>query len=1092
MKLTVIMVMAVLLQVSAGTYAQKLTFKKNGATLREVFGQIRVQTGYNVLYSPDLINEESRLNANFSNATLRNVLDQIIDRDALSYTIDRKNILITKAKEESLLQKVIDLVETTSILGKVSDENGKPLPGATISVKGTRNSVVADAEGAFAITVNEAKDILVISFIGYEIKELPAKNIKSPLLISLKQSTSNLDQVQITAYGTTTKRLNTGNITTVTAQEIAKNPVNNVMEALQGKVPGLFIQQVTGQPGGAFNLRIRGSANLTTGATSPLVIVDGVRYPASTLKLSENTSYGTKDFLQGGSGLNFINPNDIETIDVLKDIDATAIYGSSGAYGVILITTKKNKHGSQSFDANVYTGVSVYGSGEPLLNTEEYLMLRREALKNDGTTTIPSGDSDLNGTWPQDRYTDWRKLFMGGHAATTNVNLSYNGSARNTSYLISGSFRDIGNIQRHKGANRDGSLRFALNTSTNNNKFSLSLTGTYLASVNDMVPYDFSTSSLLVPNAPNPYNADGSVNWAAIGTDVNSSASSSNANRLYKNNTNNLLANATLIYRPMKKLTLRTIFGYSDITGKELIGYPLAVFNPTNTAAATQTTSIFHHYNTRSITVSPYAEYRTALGSKGNLTAKIGGEISNIVTYLDDITGTGFPSDALLKNPSAGSSVVTDYNLTEYRSIGTYGILKYVWNNKYIVDLNVRRDGSTKFGSGRRFGTFGSAAAAWIFTEEKFLKDNKILSFGKLRASTGTVGGDAVGDFNYLSTYNVTGGSYDGKVGLSPGSLSNPYLVWERNTKSEIALELGFLKDRIFIEGSYYYNKAGNQLIGTKLSSVTGFGSYSLNSDAVISTSGIEGILSTTNIKSKNFQWTTRVNISIPRSKLIKVPTNATLDANLALGKPVTGIFLYKYNGVNPATGYYNFTNAKGVASDYLSGLTQADKTEFVDLAPKYFGGIQNSFSYKQLSVDFSFTVTSRKGRNFLGQTVFPFGIYGLNGSAQWLKRWQKPGDETDFPKLSANLLSYFRQTNFQASTGAYSDATYARLQNLSIRYNFKGSYLQKLGISNLSVYLQGQNLLTISKFGGLDPENLAAGVIPPLRVFTGGFNVTF
>ncbi len=1097
MKLTVLFVMVTLLQVSAASYAQKLSFKKKSATLEEVFAQIQTQTGYHVLYSPDLINERTRIDISFNNTDLKKVLQDLLSESVYSYTIDGTNILITKAKPKSFFQKIIDIVADTRLPGKVIAEDGQPLPGATVQVKGKNSVATTDKEGIFNINVIPEKDVIIISFIGYETRELAAKDLKSPVVITLKKSISNLDQVQVTAYGTTTKRLNAGNITTVTAQEIAKNPVNNVMEALQGKVPGLFIQQTTGQPGGAFNLRIRSSANFNTGATAPLIVVDGVRYPGNTLPVSQNTSYGTADFLKGGSGLNFINPNDIESIDVLKDIDATAIYGSSGAYGVILITTKKNRLATQAFNANVYTGVSVNGQTEPLLNTEQYLMLRREALKNDGITAVPAGNSDLNGTWPADRYTNWRKVYLGNKASTTNANLSLSGSAKNSSYLISGSFRNIGNIQRHKGSNRDGSLRFALNTSTNNNKFSLSLTGTYLSSLSDMVPFDFSTVALTVPNAPNPYNEDGSVNWAAIGTDVNSSSSASNINRNYKNATTNLLANATLIYHPIEKLTLRTIFGYNDITGREQIEYPLSVFNPSNKAAPTQTVGILSQYNIKSLTISPYAEYRTGLGKKGDLSFKLGAEITRSVQNNNGITGTGFPSDALLRNPSSGSSVITNDNQIENRVIGTYGIIKYVWDQKYIVDINTRRDGSIKFGPNRRFGNFGSVAAAWIFSQEKFFKsESGILSFGKIRASTGTVGGDAIGNWNYLSTYSVIGGSYDGKTGLAPGSLPNPNLVWERNKNSEVALELGFLKDRIFLEGAYYYNKASNQLVNQNLSSVTGFTNYALNSDAIISTSGFEATLSTNNIKSKNFNWTTRINISVPKSKLVKMPSNtasnAALNVNYVEGKPVTGILVYKYNGVNPATGNYSFTNAAGVTQDYLTGLEQKDRTEFINLAPKYFGGIQNSLNYKQLSLDFQITVTSRTGTNFLGQTVFPFGIYGLNGSTQWLNRWQNPGDVTNFPKLSTSLLSYLRQSNFQNSTGAYSDATYARLQNVSLRYAVKGAYINKLGIKNLQVYLQGQNLLTVSKFGGLDPENLAAGVIPPLRVFTGGINVTF
>jgi TonB-linked SusC/RagA family outer membrane protein len=1112
MRLTAFLLTVAFIHAHASVEAQNVTISGRDMSLKQVFTAIKKQTGYVLFNQKGVLADTRPVSLSVRDLPLRNLLEVIFKDQPVEYVIEGKTILISRKLQAAPSKSPAPAPERpiatfVPVNGLIRSATGQPLPGVNIVIQGTNKGTISAANGSFSINANEG-DVLKVSAVGFAPISLrfangnfqlakedsPSKLISgnpSSLMIMLASSTSPLDEVQVTAYGTTTKRFNAGNITTITSKDIEKNPVNNVLEALQGKVPGLFIQQVTGQPGGAFTVRMRGSANLFTGATQPMIIVDGVRYPGSTLPLSTNTAYGTQNFLQGGSGLNYINPNDIESIDVLKDVDATAIYGSSGAYGVILITTKRSKAAQQSFNANIYTGVSVNGRTPSLLNTEQYLMLRREALKNDNITGPPT-DNDLNGTWPADRYTDWQKEFMGKAAVTTNANLSYSGGAQNVTYLISGSVRDMGNIQRHRGTNRDGSLRFALNTGSANNKFNMALTGTYLSSKNDMVPYDFSVSALTPPNAPPPYNKDGSVNWAAIGSDVNSSGTASNANRLYENRTNNLLANATLTYRPVKKVTLRSIFGYNTIIGKELIGYPTSVFNPSNTQAATQTVGILHQYNTRSFTISPYGEFNTFIGKKGDFSVKLGGEINNRVTYFDDITGTGFPTDALLNNPSVGSSVTTSYNLTEYRSIGMYGILKFVWDNKYIIDINTRRDGSTKFGPGRRIGNFGSAALAWIFSEEKLISDHlPWLSFGKLRVSSGIVGGDAIGDFRYLGTYSVIGGTYDGKVGLGPNSLPNPVLNWERNFNSEAGIELGFLKDRIIMDLSYYQNRAGNQLLEQPLSSVTGYTRYALNSDALIRTSGMEISLNTTNFKTKDFTWSTRFNISLPQSKLLRVPTQSNQNSNYVLNKPVTGILLYKYNGVNPQTGNYSFTDAKGNVSDFTGGLTQADKTEFIDLAPKYFGGLQNSVTYKQLTLDFSFNFTNRMGKNSLGQTVFPFGIYGANGSTMWLRRWQKPGDVTDIPKLSTQLTSYFRQDLLTNSTGAYSRATYARLQNVSIRYNLPAEINKKMHLKNLSVYIQGQNLLTISEFEGLDPENLNAGVIPPLRVFTGGINVT-
>lgn len=1091
MKMIVLLLTTAIMQVSASTFAQKITLNKNKAPLSEIFNEIRNQSGYDFLYNNRLLDKARLVTIHVKDASIEQVLELCFSDQPLTFKLDNKAVLV-REKEASFIGSIINRFLAKDLSGRIVDENNHALAGVSVKLKGSGRMTNSDKNGSFSFPNLPENAVLQFSYIGYTTREIALKEMSDPVVIQLKQDVGKLDQVQITAYGTTTKRLNAGNITTITSKDIEKNPVNNVLEALRGNVPGLFVEQATGQPGGAFNVRLRGSANFASGTAEPLVIVDGVRYPSGTLNLYGNGNYGTSNFLKGGSGLNYINPNDIESVDILKDINATAIYGSSGAYGVILITTKKAKAMSQSFNANIYTGVSVLGEATPLLNTQEYLMLRREALANDGLTA-PASDNDLNGVWPEDRYTDWRKEFLGKAAATTNVNLSLNGGNQNSSYLIGGTFRDMGNIQRHNGANRDGSVRVSLSTRSNDNKFEMALSGTFLASTNDMVPYDFSLGALTPPNAPPAYNADGSLNWESIGTDLNGSKTASNINRLYQNKTNNLMGNLTLTYKPVSKVILKTIFGYNNLTGTEEIGYPSSTFHPEETDVASKTVGAFNQYNNRSVTVSPYAEYRTTIAKKGELSIKLGGEVNNRLNRVNSITGTGFSSDGLIGNPSVANSVVPTYNLTEYRSIGTYALMNFVWNNRYVLDINARRDGSTKFGPGRRFGNFGSAALAWIFSEEALIKDNlPWFSFGKLRASSGVVGGDAIGDFQYLGIYSAVGGQYGGKGGLGPSTLPNPLLNWERNKNSEVGIELGFFNNRITTDVSYYHNEAGNQLLNQPLPFTTGFPGYSVNSDALIRTTGTEINFSTVNIRSANFNWSTRINMSIPKSKILRLPTQRNAESNFVLNKPVTGIRLYKYIGVNPETGDYRFANAEGVEDDYLFGLDNDDKTEFVDLSPKYFGGIQNSFSYKRLSLDFTFTFTKRMGKNMLGQVGFPFGLYGLNGSTIWLDRWQKPGDVTDIPKISTQFTGIFRHMLFTSSTGAYQDATYARLQNVSLRYALSDELSRKLRLKNLSVYLQGQNLLTISNFGGLDPENLDINTIPPLRVFTAGLNVTF
>lgn len=1097
MRLTTIVLLVTSLHVSAGVYSQKVTISVKATPLEKVLNQIKQQTGYSFFWSDQLIAQAPAVSVRLKDATLTQALDACLHGLPLEYEIKEQERFVY-IKPAAIKPPVVTEQlpapkkdSTWTIAGRVTDEQGLPLGGASIRVKGSNTVVSCDAKGYFKLTTRPAHTILVVSFVGYKDKEQLVSGSTS-LAIALSQSDSELDQIQVIGYGsmTTAKRLNTGDVTTITAEEIRKNPVNNVLEAIQGKVPGLFIQQVTGQPGGAFTMRLRSAANFSAGAPAPLVVVDGVMYPGGTLPLSSNTTYGTANFLKGGSGLNYINPNDIESISVLKDADATALYGTSGAYGVVLITTKKAKLGTPpSLNANVYTGISVLGATATLMNTQEYLMLRREALKNDGATAGPL-DKDVNGTWPEDRYHDFREDLLGSNAQTTNASLTYSGGSQNTGYMISGSLRNNGNIQRHKGSSTDGTIRFSLNSNTNDNKFSISLSGAYLSSKSNMVPVDFSTDvTLAAPNSPSLFLPDGSINWSEGANDV-----ADDINKQYENVTNNLLGNGSLVYKPVRQLTLRADVSYNEIAGREFMGYPTTTKPPTYTNAALETHSLVHNYNVRTISVSPYAAYSMKVFGKGDLNMTLGGRVDNKLSTFNEIHGEGFASDALLRNPSVGSKVTTSYGSTPYRSLGAYAIVKFIWDQKYIVNLNGRRDGSTKFGDGKKFGNFGSVALAWIFSEESFFRKlAPFISFGKLRGSTGLIGGDAVGDFAYLSIYQALTGTYQNKSGLAIGRLANPALSWEKNRNSEAGIELGFFNDRVFAEVSAYRNIATNQLIGQPMPSVTGVTSMPVNSDATIRTSGWEMSLSATAIKTKDFSWSVRGNISIPKSKLVKLPVTTTLAANYVLNKPVTGVLLYKYEGINPQTGYYRFTAANGTTDDYMFGLDeQKDKTAFLDLAPKFYGAFQNGFRYKRLSLDFTFNFTKRVGKNILAQQPLPFGYMGINGGTYWLNRWQKPGDITNVPRVSTSLFDWFRHFYYQESTGAYSDASYVRLQNVSTRYSVNPQSLRKLGVKDLSIYLQGQNLLTISDYGGLDPENLDAATIPPMRVFTAGINVTF
>jgi TonB-linked SusC/RagA family outer membrane protein len=1091
------------LLVNAAAYGQQINLTEKNISIEKLFKEIERQSGYSFFYKPDILKRLPKININVKDASIKEVLDKCFKNLPLDYLIIDQSIVIRR-KPGALITSPPGGYHL--IIGTVYDEDGQYIPGVTIRIKGEEaGQMVTDEKGGFKMQLTDAGNaVLQFSYVSYITQEIPEKDLTIPASIIMKASKSDLDEVQILAYGTTTKRLATGDVTTITAIQIANNPVPNVLQALQNQVPGLFIQQNTGLPGGSFNVQIRAGSSFNGGTfathnnvtffPAPLYIVDGVTYPAGVnLPLLSSLDGVLGGALHGGNALNYLNPEDIESVTILKDADATAVYGSRGAYGVIIIKTKRGKAGEPQFNINFSTGFAVAGAAPRFLNTQQYLMLRNEALKNDGVTA-GAVDKDVNGTWPADRYTNWQKELIGNTAPVTNVNLSYMGGNSNTNFRIAGNYTEQSSVQKGPGDVKSGGLSFNINSTTNNNKFSVELSGNYIADRNSMIPYDFTGNPavLAAPNAPSLFLPNGELNWE---TGFNAAAALNAVSRIV---TNNLLSAMVLTYKPVKGLTLTSATGYNLLTGKEFRALPSTYFIPGNSAALTY--SALSMYNIRTWNTDANADYTIILGRKGVLEARAGITLQDVLSSGTTISGKDFSSDALLSNPTSAASVSSSYSQIPYRYAGYFGHLNYTWDQKYILNLNGRYDGSTRFGPGKQFGKFGSVGAAWLMSEEKWFKNSlPFISFAKLRASYGTVGGDNLANYSYLATY-VIGRPYQGQGTLTPRTLTNPDLQWQQKQEFETGFTLEFLNGRIGLESNFYLTRSSNQLTGRILSSVTGFSGIITNAPAIVQTSGLELQINTKNIQGKDFSWSTGFNIAIPHNKLLSYPGGAAALAMInsyKIGKPVTGAALYNYAGVDPQTGYYNFINREGVKGTFFpfldpTELSFADRTQFIDLAPKYYGSITNTFRYKNLSLGFTFIFTNQMGLNYLGSQIINAGLFDQNTITASLARWQKPGDVTNVPKVTENINGFLEQQNFTQSTGAYSDASYVRLQNLNINYNFTQGFLKKAHIASLHLFLRGENLLTISKYKDIDPETLSATALPPSRVFVTGFNLTF
>jgi len=1094
MKITAIFLFAALMQVSAAGLAQRLTLVKKDATLKQIFDAVNKQTNYNFVWSADQLNINQPVNADFKDTPLLEVLDKCLSNTGMTYTIEDKTVVIKK-KEENLSDKAKAFFAQVTVTGKVVDETGQPLLGATVKIKDTQQSTATDQSGSFTIAVPDSKTVLVFSFIGFESIELRAGDIPNGSVVTLKATATNLKEVSVNfGYYRTSKELSTGSSSRVTAADIEKQPVSDPIMALEGRVSGLSISQASGMPGAAYNIQLRGQNSIASG-NNPLYIVDGVPFTANSLSspyvsnvtnaLGKPGAPGTSTYLSsqglGLSPFNSLNPADIENIEVLKDADATAIYGSRGANGVILITTKKGKAGQTKVDVNAYSGEGKVARMMPMMNTQQYLAMRHEAFKNDGA--IPqSSDYDINGTWDTTRYTNLEKYFIGGTAHFTNAQASISGGNTNTQFLIGGGYSKQTTVFPGDFSDQKASAHVNITHNSNNQKFHAIFSAQYVYDDNVLPTVDFTQFTTLAPDAPALYNPDGSLNWQ------NNTWQNPLSYVLYQSastKSNNLIGNLNLSYQILPGLNLQSNFGYTHMqvnqTNQSQAGF---VSGP---PVATNRRNNFAENNINTWIIEPQLNYVKTIG-KSKFDLLLGATVQQNVQNSNGIYAANFPTDAQISNPAAaGIFAITGNNYVQYRYNALYARINYNLKDEFLINATGRRDGSSRFGPGKQFGNFGAVGAAWIFTKEKFIENNlSFLSFGKLRGSYGVTGNDQIQDYQYLSSYS-SGGTYQNIAGLSPTRIANPYFAWERVNKLEGGLELGFLKDRINLGVDYYRNRTGNQLVGYPLPSIDGFTTVQYNLPAIVQNTGLEIDLSSTNIQSKDFRWTSSFNISIPRNKLVSYPglAGSAYSQTYAIGQPLYVQYLLHATGVNPQTGVYTFEDHNQDGKVDLN-----DRYFNTAIEKKYLGGFQNTFSYKQWSLDVFFQFVKQTGRNFL-YSFNPPGVM-TNLPTYLLDHWTKPGDQSIYPMVTQNFAS---NASAQWNNGVRSDAfildaSFIRLKNVSLSYTLPTGWQKSAHLSNARIYIQSQNLLTITSYKGLDPETQGLS-LPPLRMIVAGFQVS-
>jgi len=1122
-KLTAIILFTACMQVSARGYSQTVTLTRNNASLVILFQEIQRQTGYNFLYSYEDVDRAGTVDVALENVPLPEAVEAILHNKPLTYAIIEKTVVIKpKPVAAVIISPDVSPAQAPApptLHGHIVDSLGNPLVGASVTIKGTKTGTKTGIKGDFEIKDLPKGAVLVITYTGFTNKEItPAPD--GNVWLVLQRSPDILDAPVIQAYGTTSRRYSVGSISTVDAETISKQPVTNVLLALQGQAPGLAVNATSGVPGSRVELQVRGQNTMQNTTSTfrpydqPLFIIDGVPFATQNNNISQFSSLANSGGFNGGisqnggiSPFNGINPADIESVSILKDADATSIYGTQGSNGVILITTKKGKAGKTNFELSVNTGFNSSARTVKLLNTQQYLALRTAAFAADSVT--PGSDPYNYSNYAPDvtvfdptKYTNWQKVIFGKTSNNTDVHASLSGgNSQNTFLLSTGYTRSDFN---YPGSFAD--QRMTLHTATHHNSVDNRLTvdfGTdYSNDQNNSGTFSGGSSLLLPPNTPDLLDKSGNLIWNYKGVDLSNYQFYAYLKKPVNTNVSLLNTNLHIGYKILPGLSISANMGYSRSSTTEHTANPAAAQSP---LYSPNVTAAFDNSLYQTINIEPQLDYINTIG-KGVFSALVGASYKKNIMAGTSITGYGYANDNFLGSINGAATVYGNDQSDIYKYSAGFASLKYVYDRKYIVSLTGRRDGSSNFGPGHQFGDFGSAGAGWIFSEEKgFKKALPGISYAKISGNYGTSGSDGIGSYLYQSFWapaNNGAVPFQGIAPNTPQNLYNPNYSWALKKSLNLAMDLGFFHDRVLLNATYYRDREGNQLSGYPLPAQSGFPSVLENLTSTVQNKGWEFSLTSTNIKSKVFNWSTRFNITFNRNKLLSFPNLASSSyANTyVIGKPTSEIIGYKFKGVNPQTGLFEYYDNKGQATiSPAYGLASAggDQVPIADREVKYMGGITNTLSYKQFTLYVFFQFSSQTAPNWLNNVYSSYypGQGAQNSPVQVLDYWKNPGDHAQIQRLTSSYSSdaATAASPFGQSSGAYGDDTYLRLKTLSLSYTLPAAMAKKLYLHDARVYVNAQNLLTITNYKVGDPETFGDLTGFPLqRIVAFGLSLNF
>ncbi|MEJ5145277.1 SusC/RagA family TonB-linked outer membrane protein [Sphingobacterium sp. MYb388] len=992
------------------------------------------------------------------------------------------------AQQKTILGKVIDAVTKTPLLGvtiKLDDKNG--------------TTVTTDKQGGFVLDNGAIGQSLTFSFLGYSSQTIKI-DTRTSYTIALAPVSNVIEETVVVGYGRQKKRNLTGAIVSVGAAEIEKTTLQDPISILQGRAAGVQVSSNSGAPGGEMSIRVRGSSSLNSG-NNPLFVVDGIPLESNSISSLNGTE---------NSGLNpmaDINPSDIASIEILKDAASTAIYGSRAANGVVMITTKRGAAGKPEVILNANAGVSSLTRKLSVLNARQY---REAVLDSYRGMTIPEDPfytiiDSLNPMNNGD--VDWQDELM-RTAKQYKLDLSVRGGNEGTKYAWSSSYLDQDGVILNSNYKRFTSR---LNVDfTISDRVRIGQSISYTNAVNNRTNAAGSGNlsiirSLLVrPPNMSMYLPDGSLNGYMIGqrNPVGMALFSTNLNK-----SNRIIGSQYLEIDIYQDLKFRSNVNLDYISMKEDEFMPSILdYREGYNSGAVRSSGNLTWGN------ESYFTYTKNVADKHNIGAVFGMSFQKWRYDRTGLNGEYFPSDDI--RTLNGASVISNQGVnvaSEHAMLSYFGRVTYDYESKYLLEFNLRSDGSSRFGRDRRFGFFPSASAGWRFVEEEGIKNLGWLSDGKLRFSLGSTGNEAIGDYTSRGEFTL-GTNYLDFSGAAPTVMPNPSLTWETTHQYNLGLELGFFKNRILFSTDAYLKKTKDLLYNVPTPGTSGF-EYITQNIGSIENRGLEFSLQTRNLEGA-FRWSTNVNISLNRNKVTSLPKNLLTNGHIQNGNfhilqeglPIGVFYGWNFlgvyardedntnkltNGANGAVFVGGDPIWKDVNNDKI--IDQNDREIIGYAEPKYFGGISNDFSYKNfhLNVFFQYAVGNQiyNELNHQRNSIVRYN----NLSTDALDRWREQGDQTDFPRL---IRDDPKQSDSRVQSRWVEDGSYLKLKNVNLRYSFDSALSKRIGLRKLDAFVTATNLVTWTKYTGFDPDvnsysglrvGLDEGSYPQSRTFTFG-----